>query len=103
MKSPGPASSLYSKLLAPTHTRPARARCREPFQARRGGADRSWHREQPLPCRPISLLAPVRACVMAAALVMPGVCGVLLSNVPARTILTPCSFQSMVSILTRRE
>src|SRR5450755_2002442 len=32
---------------------------------------------------------------MAAARVIPGVCGVLLSSSPACTIFTPCSFQSM--------
>ena len=36
----------------------------------------------------------MRACVIAAARVMPGVCGVLGSSVPARTIFTPCSSQS---------
>src|SRR5271163_133369 len=47
-----------------------------------------------------SLFAPVRACVMAAARVMPDVCGVFVSSSAARTIFTPCSFQSMSSPLT---
>jgi hypothetical protein len=42
-----------------------------------------------------SLSAPVRACVMAAARVMPGFGGVFVSSSPACTILTPYSFQSM--------
>jgi hypothetical protein len=42
-----------------------------------------------------SLLAPVRACVIAAALVIPGVCGVFEPRSAARTILMPCSFQSI--------
>src|SRR5262245_50991451 len=47
-----------------------------------------------------SLLAPVRARVIAAARVMPGVCGVLESSCPARTIFTPCSRQSIFETLS---
>jgi hypothetical protein len=43
-----------------------------------------------------SLLAPVRACVMAAARVMPGVWGVLGSRSPAATIFTPSCCQSII-------
>lgn len=42
-----------------------------------------------------SLFAPVRACVMAAARVIPDVCGVFVSRSPAFKILTPFSFQFM--------
>jgi len=42
-----------------------------------------------------NLIAPVRACVMAAARSMPGVCGVLGSSWSARIIFTPCSRQSI--------
>src|ERR1700693_6206765 len=42
-----------------------------------------------------SLLAPALACVIAAARVMPDVCGVFKSSSSERTILTPCFAQSM--------
>src|SRR5260221_14285641 len=42
-----------------------------------------------------NLLAPVRACVMAAARVMPFVCGVFGSNWSLRIIFTPSSRQSI--------
>src|SRR6185437_15188351 len=41
-----------------------------------------------------SFSAPVRACVMAAARDMPGVCAVLVSSSPARTMWIPWVFQS---------
>jgi len=40
------------------------------------------------------LTGPVRAFVMAAERVIPGLCGVLISNSPTRTIFTPFCFQS---------
>ena len=48
-------------------------------------------------------LAPVRACVIAAARDMPGVCGVLRSSSPARTIFTPFVFQSIPHDNERRD
>lgn len=49
-----------------------------------------------------SLLAPVRACVIAAARVIPGVWGVFESSPPACTIFTPCCFQSIGYLRVRR-
>src|SRR3954471_24040215 len=46
-----------------------------------------------------SLLAPTFANVMAAARSMPGVCGVLRSNSPARTTRTPSSRPSVLASL----
>src|SRR4051794_23998033 len=46
-----------------------------------------------------SLSAPARAAVIAAARLMPGVCGVLTSSWWARTTRTPCSRQSGAGML----
>src|SRR5579884_751350 len=50
-----------------------------------------------------SFSAPARARLMAAARVMPGVCGVLASSCPALTMRTPCCFQSGVFWLSAIE
>src|SRR4051794_39167716 len=44
-----------------------------------------------------SFSAPARAAVIAAARLMPGVCGVLASSWSSRTTRTPCSRQSVVA------
>src|SRR5262245_28327859 len=50
-----------------------------------------------------SFSAPARAVVIAAARVMPGVCGVLGSSSPARTTRTPLSRQSVIATDCDRE
>src|SRR5689334_17747213 len=50
-----------------------------------------------------SFSAPARAVVIAAARVMPGVCGVFVSSSPARTTRTPLSRQSVMRTVCNKK
>src|SRR6516164_2254856 len=94
MKSPGPASSTYSSFS------PQRNRAR-PFTMYSTVSSSPWWWAPVLASGSTttvpahSFCAPAVAWVMAAARVMPGVCGVFVSNSPARTIRMPWAFQSI--------
>ncbi len=100
MKSPGSGFDHVFEIVAPAEPGPSAHDVKyglkftvmvRPGAGRGLNADGAGH----------SLLAPVQACVIAAARDMPGVCGVLLSSSPARTTRMPCSFQSGIRFSIR--
>src|SRR5439155_489581 len=97
----GPSLIAKLKFFAPPHPRPPPHHVQNGFQFPMVmGACLCIRLNDHVPAH--NRLAPVRAWVIAAALIIPGVCGVFASRSPARTILMPCSFQSITPPLPPR-